>query len=142
MSETEQTKFSARRVAVVVAVLGAVLFAAGLVMDVLRSSMYRHFYLINDASAVALFCVAAVYLHWGRAMAARRSGRLAGRGAQAYAVLACLGQAEVWVHVARRGDVWWALIFMIPTLLAAGMAIVAVQLALRVRPVADPVVGP
>jgi hypothetical protein len=137
MNDGDEASFSSRRVATVVAVLGAILFVAGLVIDLTRHTIYRHFYMINDASAVALFCVAAAYLHWGDSIAARRCGRVGGRIAQAYAVLAVLGQAEVWVHVARRGNVWWALIFLIPTILAAAMAIVAVHLALRRTPVEE-----
>jgi len=138
MSETAQKRFSARRVATVVAVLGAVLFIAGLVLDMTRDSIYRHFYVLNDASAVAMFCVAAVYLRWGGGLAARWYGRLAGRIAQVYAVLVCVSQALVWVRVAQRGDVWWALIFLIPALTASVLAIVAVHLALRKPPAVDP----
>jgi len=138
MNEMAQKRFSARRVATVVAALGAVLFAAGLVLDMTRDSVYRHFYVLNDASAVAMFCVAAVYLRWGDRLAARWYGRLAGRIAQVYAVLVCVSQALVWVRVAQRGDVWWALIFLIPALTASVLAIVVVHLALREPPVVDP----
>jgi hypothetical protein len=126
-----QTGMSSRRVATAVAVLGALLFGAGLVLDLTRDSIYRHFYVINDASALLMFCVAAAYLRWGVRLASSRSGRVAGRVAQAYAVLSCLSQVTVWVRVAQRGDVWWALVFVIPALTASVLAIVAVQLALR-----------
>jgi hypothetical protein len=138
MSEVAKKRFSARRVAFVVAILGAGLFAAGLVIDMARDSIYRHFYVLNDASAVAMFGVAAVYLRWGGRLASRWYARLAGRIAQVYAVLVCVSQALVWVRVAQRGDVWWALIFLIPALTASALAIAAVHLALRAPPVVAP----
>jgi hypothetical protein len=132
----EQKRFSLRRVATVVAVLGALLFTAGLALDVTRDSIYRHFYLTNDAATVVLFCVAFAYLQWGPRLSANGGGRVAGRVAQGFAVLACAGQTMVWVHVAQRGDVWWALVFVVPTLTAAILAIAAVHWALSAPRVA------
>lgn len=129
-----QAEFSGRRVATMVAALGAVLFIVGLMVDLTRSSQYRPFYVINDASAAALFCVAAVYMHWGRRLGTGGAGRVVGRVAQAYAVLGCVNQALVWVRVAQRGSAWWALVFLVPSLTASILAIVAVHLALRERP--------
>ena len=132
-AEATRGGFSPRRVALVVSVCGALLFSAGLVADLVRSSAYREFFITSDVSVVVLFASAAVYLRWGDVVAGRLAGRVAGRCVQVWAVLAILGQSLVWLRVARRGDVWWALAFIAPVLVAAGIAFATVHVVLRDR---------
>jgi len=118
-----------RRILVMVALVGAGLFAYAAVLDLLQQhiEVRRRLFSVMDISTALLFFAAAAYLDRGARIVAKRVGRLVGRGVQVYGLLVGGTQVLLWISISQRFDHWWAAFFSIPVVFSAALAIAGVH---------------